>query len=687
MKKFLTTLAALALVLGAVTVFALPPGIGPGGGGPIGPGPGGGTVTSVGLAMPAEFTVSGSPVLGSGTITVTEATQTANYCYCGPTTGAAAAPGYRALVSADIPSLSATYLPLAGGTMAGELVCANDTEAITSGNYTLNIEGAITATGGADTAVRIGATADLSAADKVLVVQDNNTTDLFSIAGDGAATFVGPVGAPAGTSLLPGMTFSGDPNTGISAQTGDIMVLSAGGTTALTLTTTGVTPDLPVYAPSGTCAAPKYAFSEAGREDNGLSLTTGSDNMDVCVAGAAQMTFDATNTTSYNNLLFSADNTLDIGASGATRPRTVYVGTDVNVGGDVNITDDLTCNQATMTVDALTALTAPSVTTAVASDGILLRNTTAAATAQEFSPSLRLDGVGYTAGPTNTRQSWAITNKPTSATAGTLSFDFASAGGTYANKATLDAAGVFTATQATLAGMTITNQSINSNGGAWYLSTGNTYFGGFARQSYYSGVNNGGISFFTTGDAGANWAHGAIALGTYKTTAAEGYNLATFWNSSTVRKSSIDKDGVYWQGYASGQVTDAVPSLALTLVTAMDDDTIYDVTVGCQYIGYAAGAVDTPTYHFSSVIGASLIRIDGVASEVGANTVISHKEDASAACVPCAVSFTNGATDSITATFTQCHLDADVANVKAWIKSMTKTNITTFTGVNYPAAN
>ncbi len=148
-----------------------------------------------------------------------------------------------------------------------------------------------------------------------------------------------------------------------------------------------------------------------------------------------------------------------------------------------------------------------------------------------------------------------------------------------------------------------------------------------------------------------------------------------------------DKDGVSQQGYASGQVTDAVPSLTLTLVTAMDDDTIYDVQVGCQYIGYAAGVPGTPTYHFSSVIGASFIRIDGVASEVGANTVISHKEDVSAACVPCAVSFTNGATDTINVTFTQCHLDADVANVKAWIMSMRKTNITTFTGVNQPAAN
>jgi hypothetical protein len=66
--------------------------------------PSAGTVTSVGLSMPAEFTVSGSPVTSSGTLTATKATQSVNSVYAGPSSGGAAAPAFRALVQADLPA-------------------------------------------------------------------------------------------------------------------------------------------------------------------------------------------------------------------------------------------------------------------------------------------------------------------------------------------------------------------------------------------------------------------------------------------------------------------------------------------------------------------------------------------------------------------------------------------------------
>ena len=68
------------------------------------PSGGSGTVTSVGLSLPSIFTVSGSPVTTSGTLTGSLATQTANTIFAGPTSGGAAAPSFRALVAADLPT-------------------------------------------------------------------------------------------------------------------------------------------------------------------------------------------------------------------------------------------------------------------------------------------------------------------------------------------------------------------------------------------------------------------------------------------------------------------------------------------------------------------------------------------------------------------------------------------------------
>jgi len=75
----------------------------------IGSGGGGsGTVTSVALSLPSIFSVSGSPITISGTLSATLASQSANLIFAGPTSGGAAAPTFRALVAADIPNLDAS---------------------------------------------------------------------------------------------------------------------------------------------------------------------------------------------------------------------------------------------------------------------------------------------------------------------------------------------------------------------------------------------------------------------------------------------------------------------------------------------------------------------------------------------------------------------------------------------------
>jgi hypothetical protein len=59
-------------------------------------------VTSVGLALPTIFTVSGTPVTTSGTLTGALALQTANTVFAGPATGVDAAPTFRALTPTDV---------------------------------------------------------------------------------------------------------------------------------------------------------------------------------------------------------------------------------------------------------------------------------------------------------------------------------------------------------------------------------------------------------------------------------------------------------------------------------------------------------------------------------------------------------------------------------------------------------
>ena len=86
-----------------------------------------GTITSVGLVVPNIFSVSGSPVTSSGTITVTLANQTANRIFASPASGGAGAPTFRALVADDISGISgvyqasnATLSAVAGGTYTGD---------------------------------------------------------------------------------------------------------------------------------------------------------------------------------------------------------------------------------------------------------------------------------------------------------------------------------------------------------------------------------------------------------------------------------------------------------------------------------------------------------------------------------------------------------------------------------------
>jgi hypothetical protein len=138
------------------------------GGSAPGSGGGSGTVTSVGLSMPSEFSVSGTPVTTSGTLAVSKANQSASTVFAGPTSGSAA-PTFRALVAADIPAIAesgvtglvsdlAAKAPLASPTFTGTPAAPTATAGTNTTQLatTAFVQAAVAAGGGGGTSSAAG---------------------------------------------------------------------------------------------------------------------------------------------------------------------------------------------------------------------------------------------------------------------------------------------------------------------------------------------------------------------------------------------------------------------------------------------------------------------------------------------------------------------------------------------------
>lgn len=69
-----------------------------------------GTVTSVDFAAPAIYTVSGNPLTSSGTITLGLVNQPSGLVWCGPASGADAAPAFRQLTYLDMPLVAGSNI-------------------------------------------------------------------------------------------------------------------------------------------------------------------------------------------------------------------------------------------------------------------------------------------------------------------------------------------------------------------------------------------------------------------------------------------------------------------------------------------------------------------------------------------------------------------------------------------------
>lgn len=146
-----------------------------------------GTVLSVGLGAPAEFTVSGSPVTTTGTLTLTKAAQAANLVWAGPSAGGPLAPTFRSLVAADLPAIAWSAV-LAGGNTSGNNTptITNDQEILFSTGIRIGGGGGSSAAAAAS-AISIGPTLSAAGVTSIAVGNLAQSPNLNSIGvGNGA---------------------------------------------------------------------------------------------------------------------------------------------------------------------------------------------------------------------------------------------------------------------------------------------------------------------------------------------------------------------------------------------------------------------------------------------------------------------------------------------------------------------
>lgn len=234
----------------------------------------GGTVTSVTGTSPVVSSGGSTPAIslasGYGDTQNPYASKTANYVLAGPTSGAAAAPTFRALVAADIPSLS--YAPPTSGTSILYGNGSGGFSNVTIGSGVSFVGGVLSATGSGGTVTSVTASTPLASS--------GGTTPNISLTG------VVPIanGGTNGTAV---------PTAGAVAYgTGTAYAFTAAGTAGQFLQSTGA--GTPTWStPSTGSFQPAYyaTFVSTANQLNGGSTTANPVSFDtVAIANGISIT-------------------------------------------------------------------------------------------------------------------------------------------------------------------------------------------------------------------------------------------------------------------------------------------------------------------------------------------------------------------------------------------------------------
>jgi hypothetical protein len=339
-----------------------------------GTGSGNGTVTSVGLAMPAQFTVTNSPVTTSGTLTAAWASQTQNTVLAAPS-GAAGVPSFRPIVAADIPTLNQNTTGTAANVTGTVAIANGGTGATTRQDAMDALAGAVTAGqylrgNGTDVVMSAIQAADVPTLNQNTTGTASNVTGTVAIAngGTGATT-----AANALTNL--GAYAASNPS-GYTSNTGTVTSVATGtGLTGGPVTTSGtislanttvtagayVNANITVDAQGRITAAASGTFggvSSFNTRTGAVTLSSGD------VTGALGYTpYNSTNPNGYTTNTGTVTSVSGTGTvSGLTLTGTVSTSGSLTLGGNLSITADMIYNSFTATAAQTSFTTSQSYT-------------------------------------------------------------------------------------------------------------------------------------------------------------------------------------------------------------------------------------------------------------------------------------------------------------------------------------